>query len=1437
MVSKERPQNLHQAVARQVAERGASPALVWQGRRTRYDELWADAGRVAGLLKEADVVSGDVVALCLPRSPALVMAMLGVLRAGAAYLPIDPRDPTERIRELLRDARCRALLASPSIDLPIELPAGCRRIEIDGSGPPADAPVDEGGPAIGPEDLAYVLYTSGSTGRPKGVEVAHGAVLRLVFGQGDLPFDPSRVFLHLAPPAFDAATFEVWGALAHGARLVVAPPGPLGLDEIGRLIERESVDVLWLTASLFNAVVDERPEILRPVRFLLTGGEALSVPHVRRLLQRQPEVRLINGYGPTEGTTFTTTWEVEEAPPPKAGDVPIGRPLAGTRVYLLGPALEPVADGEVGELFIGGRGVARGYRGRPRETAEAFVPDPFAAEPGGRMYRSGDRSRRDPDGLLRFAGRVDDQVKIRGFRVEPGEVRSVLGSHPRVRDAAVVVVGTGDGRHLVAWAVVGRARPDEGAAPSSPEGGGPSAAELRRWLADRLPAPLVPREVRTVASLPLGQTGKLDRRALLEGMESGPAGTTERLEQPASALGTAESQLARAWTDLLGLDVATPEDDFFRLGGHSLLAVRLAARLRSDWRREIEASDVFRHPRLKDLARHLLAAPRLTGADELALSSASEGPLDEPLTAAQARVWFLQAAAPGGVAYHYSARLRFRGDLDVEALRRALGAVVRRHPVYRSVFPLGPEGPVQRVLPAWEPELVATELGELAEAEAERGIEEERWRLVGRPFDLGRGPLVRWRLLRRGPQDHELLHVEHHLLHDGWSFQRLLAEVAALYAAQVTGAGEPPPATDWSPGRAAMHELELESDGGWREGLDWWAEHLADLRRAAPSRALPSSRPVLVRNELAAPLARRLRRAARERGTTLFPLLLAGFVAAVASAEEGDDLLVGTGFANRDRPEAAGTLGMLVNTVMLRLHLGGDPTLDSLVERVRREVDAVRPWAAIPFDRVVRRLAPERRPGASPLLSRLFSFHDAPLPAISWPGLEVEVRDVLGSPAPKFDLNVVAVPRREQRLAAAGSADGAPEEIEVWWEARADVYDRARVRELALRQARALDVWLRRPSTSLADLFAARSGTSVAPVTVAENPAAAWPAAPEVGGEAVGSRGSVDTATTGSDPLLERLLPVWRRILEVPDATADEELFAAGGHSLQAIRLAAALERELGRPVPLAVLLQAGSPRRLAARLRRGGTSPGSPRVVRMRAGEGAPIVLIHGIRGLAETFRRLAECLPEGREVLALEAPDVDADSDSDDPTLAELADLYNGALGEQGPGIHLAGFSFGGALAWEMARRAEGSGLRALSVVVLDHAARDGTARRSLGAWGRALAILGPAAAEVAVRRIAGRRQVGDWPESVRRRAERHLRILAGYHPGRWSGPLTVIRSRWQPPLRPFHHDLGWGRWSDGPVVVRVSPGGHSALLREPVVARVAGWLQRALAGAEER
>ncbi|MGV9879876.1 amino acid adenylation domain-containing protein [Streptomyces sp. NPDC003006] len=748
-------------------------AVVYEGERLTYAELDARAARLAGLLAARGVTRGATVGVYLERSVELAVAVLGTLKAGAGYVMLDPGFPAGRLRGMAADAGVAVVLAGRAAGGPVG-DAGVPVVYVEDAA--RARPLARGAVRVAPDDVACVMFTSGSTGRPKGIVAPHRAVTATLTGQDFASFGPGSVWVQSAPVSWDAFALELWGPLLGGGTCVLHPgrrPDPV---VIARLVAAYGVTSMYLSASLFNVIVDEYPRAIAGLRELVVGGETLSPPHVARALEREPGLRITNGYGPVECMVFLTVHHVTPEDARGDGPIPIGRPLAGKRLYVLDERLRPVADGVTGELYAAGAGVARGYCDASL-TAERFVaapPGTGAEAAGERVYRTGDLARRRADGTFEYLGRADGQVKIRGFRVEPGEVETALARHPGVDRAAVVATrAEADGeRQLVAY-VVPTARSEQAV----------SEAELRAHAERELADFLVPAAFVPLDALPLTANGKLDRAALPK-----PSLRAETPAPRATDVDDAESGTVRAlctlFADVLGVASVGPHDDFFGLGGHSLLAARVLGRVHATLGAELDLRTLFTAATPAGLAPYVDAAaadksPRPAAPSPLATAA----PL--PVSHAQHRLWFLDRLG-AGVAYNLPMLVRLRGAVDPDALGDALADVAVRHEVLRTVFDEVDGAPVRRVLSGTEARPPFRHRT-VPRADLPTAVEDAS----RHHFDLRRELPLRGALFstHERPDEHALLVLVHHIAGDGWSLAPLFRDLSRAYAARTAGAG------------------------------------------------------------------------------------------------------------------------------------------------------------------------------------------------------------------------------------------------------------------------------------------------------------------------------------------------------------------------------------------------------------------------------------------------------------------------------------------------------------------------------------------------------------------------------------------------------------------------------------------------------------------------
>jgi len=975
------PESIVAVWQEQVGRTPEAAAVVCEGEQLTYRQLEGRANQLGHYLRARGVGPEAMVGVCLERSLDMVVAVLGILKAGGAYVPLDANYPRARLDFMLHDARVQVLVTQQG--LLAALPeTEARVVCVDAeageiAGEPDTAPVS----GVTGANLAYVIYTSGSTGQPRGVMIAHGSLVNALRAWEEAYALRSWAGCHLqmASLSFDVFTGDLVRALCTGGRLVVCPASALvAPGELYALMRREGVDSAEFVPAVLKHLVQHLKgtgEALGFMPLLVAGSDNWPVgDYVEVQGLCGPGTRLINSYGVTEATIDSLYFEGGAAPLRDDGLVPVGRPFANTEVYILDGLLQPAPLGMPGELYIGGAGLARGYRNRPELTAERFLPHPFSGAPGARVYRTGDRARFRADGTMEFLGRLDGQVKVRGYRVEVGEVESVLAQHPGVRGVVVQArEEASGGKRLVAYVVGGR------------EGGRPTGGELRSWAQGRLPEYMVPAAFVLLEGLPLTPNGKVDRRAL-----PAPEGTRPELaEAYVAPRGAVEQELARIWSDVLDVEPVGIHDDFLELGGHSLLAIQLLWRVRAAFQTELPLRELFETRTIAGLA---LAIEQARGRSRA--SPIRPVPRDQelPLSFAQERLWFLDQLMPGHAFYNLSAAVRITGPMDREALEWSLNEMVRRHEILRTTFATVDGRPVQVIAPALTLTVPVVDLTDRPPSEREDEVHRLAHREAQRPFDLARGPLVRVGLLELGGEDHVLLATLHHIIADAWSTGVFIREMAALCSARVKGEPSPLPAlTIQYADFAAWQRNRLQGDV-LAELLAYWRRR---LEGAPPVLELPTDRPrppvqtyrgATSALEVSRRVSESLASLGRQEGVTLFMTLLAAFQAQLHRYSGQDDIVVGSPIANRDRTETEGLIGLFLNMLVLRTDLGGDPSFRTLLGRVREVCLGAYAHQDLPFEKLVQELHPERNLASEPLFQVALVLQNIPSPVIEIPG-------------------------------------------------------------------------------------------------------------------------------------------------------------------------------------------------------------------------------------------------------------------------------------------------------------------------------------------------------------------------------------------------------------------------------------------------------------------
>ncbi|MCU7645701.1 non-ribosomal peptide synthetase [Pseudomonas piscis] len=955
---------LHQLFAAQATQQPAATALQAGDRRLSYAELEARANRLAHHLRGLGVGPDSRVAICVERGPELVVGLLAILKAGGAYVPIDPAHPAERIAYLLEDSAPLALLVQGATRAVAASP-GLSRVDLDDPAWLQQPPSAPQVPGLTAQHLAYVIYTSGSTGQPKGVMVEHQSLANLVHWHCQA-FDlgPGRHTSSVAGLGFDAMAWEVWPALCGGATLHL-PPAGTDHQDIDRLLDwwrAQPLDVSFLPTPVAEYAFGQQAG--HPtLRTLLIGGDRL------RHFEQPQAFAVINNYGPTEATVVATS-----GPLVAGGVLDIGRPMANARIYLLDEQRQPVPVGVAGELYVGGAGVARGYLNRPELTAERFLDDPFSAEPGARMYRSGDLARWLADGRIDYLGRNDHQVKVRGVRIELGEIETCLNRLATIQEAVLLAREDQPGQtRLVAYFTVAGQRV-------------PSPAELRAQLLERLPEYMVPAAYVRLVSLPLTANGKVDRRALPE-----PALDALLAREYQAPEGDNEIALAQIWSELLQVERVGRHDHFFELGGHSLLAMRMLSQVRQSLGVELALGDLFANAEL-----HAVAAA-VARAERSSLPELLPAPRNQPLALsfAQQRLWFLAQMEGANTAYNIPLGLRLRGQLDSPALQRALARIVARHETLRSRF--AQYGDQAEVLIAPRDSGLGLQVENLrGHPQADDALQALVQGEASAPFDLERGPLIRGRLVTLADDHHVLLLTLHHIVSDGWSMGVLTRELVALYGAFSRGLPDPLPPlalqysdfAHWQRRWLSGEVLQRQGDY-WRQALDGAPPLLllpTDRPRPAQQDYAGSSVPVRLDRQLTASL----RALGQRHGSTLYMTLMSAWALLLGRLSGQAEVVIGTPVANRMRAEVEGLIGLFVNTLAVRVDLAGVPRIEALLAQVRARTLEAQAHQHLPFEQVVEILRPVRSLSHSPVFQTLMTWQNGDAPPLVLGDLRLE---------------------------------------------------------------------------------------------------------------------------------------------------------------------------------------------------------------------------------------------------------------------------------------------------------------------------------------------------------------------------------------------------------------------------------------------------------------
>ena len=985
---------VHQCIAQQSLRTPDAVAVIYEDMVLTYGELDGRSNQLARYLLAQGVQVEDRIGLCMERSLEMIVGLLGILKAGAAYVPIDPEYPKSRIDLLLDESNACLLLTQSSLIDRINSNYLTQFILLDNSIWYTEASLLEFSTVkVFAGNLAYVIYTSGSTGLPKGVTVTHKSINRLAFNANYLDISEGISILQAASASFDAAVFEIWVPLLRGGSCILYPERFPTTEKVKELVVRHKITTLFLTTGLFNLLVDELNEPIVGLRNLLTGGEAASKDHMQRLKGIFGDLNIINMYGPTENSTYSTFYYFNGLSNPKNTTVPIGKPISNSTSYIFDKEGDVVPVGVVGELYVGGEGLARGYLGKPDLTADNFVPDTITEKSGERLYRTGDLAKYLPDGNIEFVGREDDQVKIRGFRIELGEVEAGLTDNHAIQDAFVITHQfdeRADRHYLIAYIIFDKDFSIE-------------KSLLRSELKENLPEYMMPSYFVVMEKFPLKPSGKIDRDAL-------PPPNIDDLNvyDYVSPRTETERQLVDTWSDVLQLEPGKVSivENFFDLGGNSLMITRVASKLRRIFKVELPVRDLFKANTIDALARVVdkEISSSLKDQDMLPVQVDRSQPL--PLSFAQRRLWFINQLEDGSDAqYNVPWGLRLDGNLNMAALELAFNQIIKRHEILRTIFLSSDQGPIQVVKnPRW----INIPIYDVAE----EAISEFTNYISLCNFEISSGPLWRVLILRLSSETNVLLVTMHHIITDGWSVDIFNNELSSLYNAYSQGVFLKLPPLPIQYADFSQWQREWLSDDVLDRQIEFWK---SELSGAATLLELPTDRPrSATRNYrgsstlfvISTELTRKITAVSRRESTTLFMTLFSGFVALLARYSGQDDINVGTPIANRQRVELEPLIGFFVNTLVLRTRFTESMSFGELLQQVKETALSAYAHQDVPFEYLVEALQPERSLSHSPLFQVMFVLQNTGQQALTLPGVTVTAVENERESA-KFDLSMI----------------------------------------------------------------------------------------------------------------------------------------------------------------------------------------------------------------------------------------------------------------------------------------------------------------------------------------------------------------------------------------------------------------------------------------------
>ncbi len=1255
-------------------------------KKVTYKELNEKVNKMANFLIKKGVSHETIVAILSESNIECIIAILAIIKAGGSYLPIDTLYPKERIDLLINDAQPVLILCQEKyktiIDSNIPTFNLLNTEMYDGN---ANNPTT----VHNPNSLLYIMYTSGSTGKPKGVMVEHRNVVRLVKNTNYISFSNKERILQIGAMAFDASTFEIWGSLLNGGTLYLTSKETILTQyKLEEIIKNCKITSIFLTSSLFNQLAEEKSDMFKTLKNLLVGGDVLNPKYINLVREICPELSIKNAYGPTENTTFSVCFNIEQK---YEKSIPIGHPINNSTAYILNKKGDLLPPGIPGELCVGGDGVARGYLNNKELTEEKFIIPKFINElktfdktkAKERIYKTGDLAMWREDGSIEFLGRVDNQIKIRGFRIELGEIDEVLLTHKNIKQSLTMMKkDEWDNKYLCSYIVASKKT---------------TRTDLRNFLLNKLPEYMVPTAFVQLETMPLNVNGKIDKLALPEPIEE-----VEYMNKEAKT--EIQHKIAKYIEGFLGINKIGIDEDFFELGIHSLLVSQLVKKINQDMGIEITLTDVFNHSTVEKLAEKIEnSKKRVTLFPSMKKATQNQ---KIPLTYQQQQIWVLLNLARNNKAYNFQFTINFKGKLDKTILEKALTEIIRRHQIMYTTFHNIDGEPVQVIEEPWEAKITEVDLTHLNEEERKKEVEKEIYSEMEYIFDITKLPLINWKIYKLDEEDYLFLHIEHHFIHDGWSISLILEELKTLYEAYYRGNESPLKELTYQYADYAVWQRELMAGAVAENQLQYWKQQLKNsperlsLKTDKLRPKTQSFNGDIIRIDLPEEIIEKLNMFCKKFGYTLYMTLYSAFTYLLYTYTGQEDILIGTGIANR-RKDTEPIIGMFVNSIVLRSDLRGDIDFMDLLERTKTVVLQAHENQDLPLEKIVKDLNIKRHTDINPFFQVMFGFHDSPVPDLEFANLKGHLLERHNGSA-KTDINLICIPRGQQRRGREERTED--NRFTLMWEYNSDLFYRETMEEMISKYITLVDDVIKQPHRKLSGL----SQQKYSKISFENNKK-----------EHETKTNSADIETTNNkqqntiikpqDTLEKEIYEMWCKLLHTRSIGIDDNFYEKGGHSLLAIRFLTILHKQMNVDIELSDFNQNPTIKECCKMVNKSENTILSNKTLLVglkTEGVGQPLFCVSPPgANVTHKFNHLVSCLEKEQKFYGIQPPSIGGERERIQ-TVEEIAASCVEELLHHFPQntYKLGGLCSGGIIAFEMARQLIEKGKKVDVLILMD-------------------------------------------------------------------------------------------------------------------------------------